>query len=168
MRKRSIRHRGKRGKRKVLDLDITSLLDILVIMLVFLLKSYNSSGVIINVPDDIELPISESESLNTTGINIKVTPKTIHVDDKMVYQESDSPKKLHQMEIIYPLYNELVHKKETIKQIEKMSSEAKKFSGLINLIIDKSIRYNIMQKLMYTSATAGFKTFKFVVMGQDN
>ena len=40
MRRNSIRNRGVRRKSKVLDIDITSLLDILVILLVFLIKSY--------------------------------------------------------------------------------------------------------------------------------
>ncbi len=166
--KRSIRHRGKREKKGVLDLDITSLLDILVIMLVFLLKSYNSSGIVLNIPKSIELPSSESSSVNTSGVNVQVSKDIIYVDDKIVYQGNKAKRKLSQMTTIYPLYNELVKKKEIIKQIQKTTPEAKKFSGIVNLILDKSIRYKTMQKLMHTCAQAGFKTYKFVVLGEDN
>src|SRR6478735_7488654 len=79
-----------RGKRKetVFDIDITSLLDILTILLVFLLQSYNSSGVIINVPKEIELPRSSSETLNTFGVNIQVSKTQIFVDDTEVVNTS--------------------------------------------------------------------------------
>ena len=42
---RASRFSSRRKRERVIDIDITSLLDILTIMLVFLLQSYNSSGV---------------------------------------------------------------------------------------------------------------------------
>jgi biopolymer transport protein ExbD len=165
-RTRSIRHR--RGKKnKVFDIDITSLLDILTILLVFLLQSYNSSGVIINVPPGIELPRSASESMNNFGVNVQVSKSQIWVDDKeIVNTESAETGKLFDEggRRIVPLYNELVKIKETIKQSEKISPQAKKFSGIANLVVDKSLKYNYLKRVMYTCAAAGFKEFKFVVL----
>ena len=74
---RSIRNRGRRAKKEPIDLDITSLLDILVIMLVFLLKSYNATGIILNVPDDIKLPTSASSDINTQGVVVQVSENKI-------------------------------------------------------------------------------------------
>jgi biopolymer transport protein ExbD len=164
--------RFSRGKRKdnVFDIDITSLLDILTIMLVFLLQSYNSSGVVINVPKEIELPRSASETLNNFGVNIQVSKTQIWVDDAEVVN-SDLPREQMYDEEgrrIVPLYNELVKIKETIKQSEKLSPSAKKFSGIANLVVDKSLKYNYLKKIMYTCAAAGFKEFKFVVLTQGN
>ena len=169
MRTRSIRFRGKRkGGGPVLDLDITSLLDILVIMLVFLIKSYDSSGIVPNIPKNIELPPSNSTNINTSGVNVQVSKDSIHVDDKEVYREETASQKLGSMRTIYPLYDELVRKKEMVKQIRKTTPEAKKFSGMINIVMDKSIRYSIMKKVMHTCAQAGFKTFKFVVLSEES
>lgn len=163
---RSIRKRGKRKKTSALDLDITSLLDILVIILVFLLKSYNSSGVVFNIPKGISLPISESSNLNTFGVIVQIAPTTIWVDDKVILDTKNMPPRSydHGGRRIIPLFNELVTKKQTIKQVEKASPQAKKFSGIINLIIDKSIKYNYIKKILYTCAEAGFRKYKFVVM----
>jgi biopolymer transport protein ExbD len=169
---RSIRNRVKRQKREVVDLDITSLLDILVIMLVFLLKSYNSSGVILNIPKDVKLPVSNSAMLNSTGVNIQVSPDNIWVDDTSIVsfkEMNDFPdRKLdHNRRRIVPLYNKLVNIKRKIKQIEKSSPEAKKFGGMANLIIDKSIKYSFIKKIMYTCAEAGYRKYKFVVLGDE-
>jgi biopolymer transport protein ExbD len=157
----------RRKKIQVFDIDITSLLDILTILLVFLLQSYNSSGVIINVPKGIELPRSASESLNNFGVNIQVSKTQIWVDDKEVVntENPDAPNQFDEGgRRIVPLYNQLVKIKETIKQTEMISPEAKKFSGIANLVVDKSLKYNYLKRVMYTCAAAGFKEFKFVVL----
>jgi len=161
---------ARRKKEQVFDIDITSLLDILTIMLVFLLQSYNSSGVMINVPKEIELPRSSSETLNNFGVNIQVSKTQIFVDDAEVIS-ADTPEDQRFDEggrRIVPLYNELVKIKETIKQSEKLSPQAKKFSGIANLVVDKSLKYNYLKRVMYTCAAAGFKEFKFVVLTQGN
>ncbi len=162
---RLIRKRGNRSKREVLDLDITSLLDILVIMLVFLLNSYNSSGIVLNVPKGLTLPKSESQNLNTNGVVVQVSPDMIWVDDKEIIDLKKE--NLGRNGVISPLYDELVAKKKLIQQIEQSAENANKFSGNVNLIVDKTIRYSFIRRLMFTAAEAGFKQYKFVVLGEE-
>ena len=64
---------GKEKKITVLDLDITSLLDILVILLVFLIKELQFVGVVFNVPKDISLPSSEFSKINNAGVIVQVS-----------------------------------------------------------------------------------------------
>ena len=168
-RQRSIRNRKKRGKSELVDIDITSLLDILVILLVFLLKSYNSSGVTLTIPSGIELPQSTSQSLNNAGVVIQVSKEKIYVDSEVVLDTENTPKNIydHGGRRIVPLFNQLVKKKELIKMTAKQVPEAKGFSGLANLIIDKSLKYSYVKKIMYTCAEAGFREYKFIVLGED-
>ena len=169
-RARSLKNR--RGKKnKHIDVDITSLLDILTILMVFLLQSYNSSGVVINVPKEIELPRSNSESMSTFGVNIQVSKSKIFVDDKeVVNTETTDADQLFDDggRRIIPLFDQLVKIKETIKQSQKLSPNAKPFSGVANLVVDKSLKYTYLKKVMYTCAAAGYKEFKFVVMAEGN
>ncbi len=166
---RSIRNRGRRNKKALIDLDITSLLDILVIMLVFLLKSYNSTGIIMNIPEGITLPTSKSQDLNTNGVVVQISKDTIWVDDQVILDKSSPKGKIYDYggRRIIPLFNELVSKKNTVKQIEKTTSAATKFSGIVNLIVDKSIKYSEVKKVLFTAAEAGYKSYKFVVLGED-
>lgn len=166
---RQIRNRKRRKKNSLIDLDITSLLDILVILLIFLLKSYNTSNVTLTVPDGITLPSSNSQSINTLGVMIQVSPSKIWVDDKEVLDSSTPPKRLYDQgdRRIIPLYNELVRKKQEVENIALATKNAKPFSGVANLIVDKSLKYNYLKKLMYTCAIAGYKQYKFVVLGQE-
>ncbi|HAZ11645.1 MAG: hypothetical protein A2X86_18140 [Bdellovibrionales bacterium GWA2_49_15] len=165
---RSIRKRGYKHRIAIVDLDITSLLDVIVILLVFLLKSYNSSGVTINVPPGITLPKSESSNLNTTGVSVQVSPTTIWVDDKVIYDINKSANiSIYDQDKrrIIPLYNELMKKKNMVNRLEKASPQAQKFTGVVNLMIDRTIKYNYIKKLLHTSAQAGYLKYKFVVMG---
>lgn len=167
---RSIRNRGRKRKSQVFDLDITSLLDILVIMLVFLLQSTNSTGIILTVPKDVELPVSSSATPSNEGIVIQVSPTTIWVQDKEVFsmEDSDIRSKLDQGgRRLIPLFNELVKRKELIKQSAKSTPLAKEFGGIVNLVVDKTVKYSFVKKLLYTCAEAGFKEYKFVVMGLE-
>jgi len=168
-RSRSIRNRKRRDKKGPFEIDITSLLDILVILLVFLLRSYNSSGITINVPKGITLPTSQSQSINKAGVIIQISKDKIYVDDETVLDTANLPKVVYDQRRrrIVPLFNKLVQKKERIKMLSKQTDKAKKFSGKANLIIDKSLKYSYIKKIMYTCAAAGFKEFKFVVMGED-
>ena len=167
---RLIRNRKRRYKKGTMELDITSLLDILVILLVFLLKSFNSSGVVFNISRDIDIPKSESISNNTSGVIVQVSTEKIWVDDKIILNSLKKRRGVydHQGRRIIPLYNELVNKKEVIQRVQKSSRNAKKFSGIVNLIVDKTIKYNYMKKLLYTCAEAGFKQYKFIVMNEQN
>lgn len=165
---RSIRNRGRRTKIGPLELDITSLLDILVILLVFLLKSYNSSGISFNTRS-IQLPKSESSSLNNPGVIITVAKDKMWVDDKAILESENAIKASYDMggKRIVPLYNELTKKKQTIERIEKSAPNATKFSGIVNLLVDKSIKYSYLKKIMFTCAEAGFRQYKFVVLGEN-
>lgn len=168
-RNRSILNRKRRNKKEPFDIDITSLLDILVILLVFLLRSYNSNGIQMNIPKGIEIPKSSSSRYNTPGVMIQVAKDAIYVDNKTIVTAKDNPSKVtdHAGKRIIPLYNELIKKKEEIKKISLVSKNANKFSGVANLIVDKSIKYSYLKKLMYTCADAGFKQYKFVVLGEE-
>ncbi len=166
---RSVRNRGKRRSKAAMNLDITSLLDILVILLVFLLRSYNTSGIVLSVPKDVKLPDSQSTSDNNLGVLVQVSAKQIWVDDQEVLNfEQNSENNFDQGgRRIIPLYNKLVQKREEVELLHKTLPQTKPFSGIVNLVVDKDLKYSLIKKLMYTSAEAGFMQYKFVVLGEE-
>lgn len=168
-RTRSIRNKKRRVKKGPMEIDITSLLDILVILLVFLLKSYNSSGVTVDIPKEIKLPYSETQDLNNAGVMIQVSTKKIWVDSETILDLDNKPNKVYDQgnRRIVPLYDVLVKKRDEINNLHRQVPEATKFTGIANLIIDKTIKYSYVKKIMYTCAAAGFQKYKFVVLAED-
>lgn len=159
----------KQKKSSNAELDITSLLDVLVILIFFLIRSYNTSGIDMSIPAEITLPTSKSETINNAGVQIQVSPDRIWVDSKEILNSESISKNTYDQggKRIVPLYDELVKKKEEVKAIALQAQNAADFSGRANLIIDKSLKYSYVKKLMYTCAEAGFKEFKFVVMSEE-
>jgi len=156
---------SRRRKTSVIDLDITSLLDILTILLAFLIHNFDATGALVNIPGGIVLPLSKSSSMNTMGVNIQVSVDKIWVDDKEVLNSEAMPDKIYDQDgrRIVSLYNELIAVKERIQQTQKVSPDALKFSGIANLVLDKTLKYSYVRRIMFTCAEAGFKEYKFVV-----
>lgn len=161
LRRRIYRYSSKKSEDSVINMDITSLLDILVILLVFLLKSYQSSNVVINIPKGIKLPYSKSNTQNQPGTLIQVSPEKLWVDDEMILNVENLPPKIYDQNNrrIIPLYNQLVQIRERIEGTSSQTQNAVEFSGIANLVVDESIDYNYLRKVLYTCAQAGFKQY---------
>lgn len=163
------RGRGHRKKLEISDLDITSLLDICTILLVFLIQTYDTSQVQIDVPNEITLPKSKTIDLNNQAILVQVSATKIWVDRELILDTASMPENFLDQDgrRVVPLYDALIKKKETIMQTAKVVQNANPFSGYVNLVVDKSIKYSYLKKLMYTAAQAGYKEYKFVVQGEE-
>ena len=148
------RFKTKREKKEPMELDITSLLDILVILLVFLLKSYNASNLKLNLVKSLKVPDSKARKLGSHSVIVQVDKnKKIWIDNKVVGQ-------IDRKEKIDSLYDFLKNKREIASK-----NNPKLIVKSINLVLDKSLPYNSMQKVMHTSALAGYTEFKFIVQG---
>ncbi len=149
---------GRRQKKKELDVDITSLLDILVILLVFLLKSYNASDLKLELAKGISLPRSQSRNLGHHAVVVQVSKKReIYLNNKVIGRIANGEEK------ISTLFNALTE----IKKIEDQK-EKKKRNIKVNIVLDQGLSYGTMKSVMHTAASAGFPEFKFIVTGTYN
>ena len=162
----------RRQIKKECDVDITSLLDILVILLVFLLKSYSASDLRVDLVENLSLPSSVTEDLGEMAVIVQINrSQNIWVNDVSIGKLSRNG------EIITNLNDKLVEIKQQVQQEfeakkrtpssdepDKLQKEEDKLKR-INLIIDEELPYSVMRQVMHTSALAGFPEFKFIVRG---
>lgn len=162
-----------REKKEELEVDITSLLDILVILLVFLLKSYNPSDLKLETAKNVSIPKSKSQKLGHTSVLVQVgSDKGIWINDRRIGTLTGSSEK------IGLLYDELLKQKDLQKkeltEIEGRVPSAERKMALktrkqnikkVNLVMDQSLPYSILRRVMHTSALAGYPEFKFIVQG---
>lgn len=148
------------------ELDITSLLDILVILLVFLLKSYNASELKVNLAKKMTLPVSESRDLGHQHVLIQVNGEgeLFMNNEKLGLVNSRSP------ESIAFLSKELLKVKKKIEQERgiasvDMSEKELEENSKVNILFDQETPYEVMNKVMNTTAENGFAHFKFIVRG---
>src|SRR5688572_17348153 len=67
---------------EIRELNITAMMDMMTIILVFLLKSYSASTVAATVSEDVRMPISTTRSTPKDTVAVTVTTKTIMVGEK--------------------------------------------------------------------------------------
>jgi len=169
--RRSIQSQSRKKKRKIMKLNLAAMLDIMIILLFFLIKNYSATGNVVRIPKDVNLPLSESENNNTTGVHVQVSATKIWVDDSTVLDVNTATNKSYDQDglRIISLYDELVKKRETIMQIQKSTDgSTEQFSGNVNLVIDESIKYSYIKKILHTCAEAGFIKYKLVVKERFN
>ncbi len=86
-RARNIINRRKRKKLNVeLFLQLTSMMDILIIIVVFMLKSYATNSVAFATLSGIELPQSTSQEVPSDSLNLVVEPTGITFDNEKILE----------------------------------------------------------------------------------
>lgn len=161
---RSIRNRRRRVDGTV-KLNITSMIDMFTLMVVFLLKNYSSQGQLVTPATGLLLPTSSVEKNATEALSVKVSRNTIMVESEIVVDSIMYASIMNQKDfMIAPLYKVLSkHCEEAKKSSERFKTE---FSGKISIQGDVEIPYNILNRVMYTCGQAGFPTMNLVVYRQ--
>lgn len=142
------------------DVDITSLLDILTILLVFLLMSYNASDLKLDLQPNIEMADSYAREMTRYAPVVQIDKSTmVFVNNKEVGRlpASGEMKVLTEALKLAKADIEAENKKKLANQ--QINPE------LINLIFDKDMDYAVVQRVMHDSALAGYSQFKFIVKG---
>jgi biopolymer transport protein ExbD len=147
----------RRKSTELFEVDITSLLDILVILLVFLLMNYNASDLTLDLVEKLEMANSESTKITHYAPVIQLNSEdVIFVDNKEVSRmPAGEAKALAELE------KTLKEKHATLSEKEQKAEEG----ALVNLVFDKQTDYSKIEKIMETSAKVGFTQFKFIVRG---
>lgn len=149
---------SRKRERQEIDVDITSLLDILTILLVFLLKSYNASDLKLDITKGIEMADSTSTYMTRFAPVVQVNKEAkVFLNNKEIGRLPASG----EMPI---LTNKL--KEERAKTEENNKTKKQQYNAeLVNLVFDKEMDYQIVQRVMHDSALAGYSQFKFIVKG---
>ena len=151
-------------KKEEMDVDITSLLDILVILLVFLLKSYNASDLKLEPAAKISLPDSKSQQLGRHSVIVQVNvDKEIWINNDKIGLLSPGGDKI---DVLFDQLKKMKdEEQEQLRTIANVEERKKKESKQVNLVLDQALPYQVVRRVMHTSAMAGYPEFKFIVQG---
>ncbi|MBN2800126.1 MAG: biopolymer transporter ExbD [Deltaproteobacteria bacterium] len=175
---------GKKTRRPSANkgLSITSLMDMMTIILVFLLKSYGSDDIAVKPSADMQLPVSTSLAAPKLAVNVMVSQKEIvvdgvgvllltrHNDEKSGEEVAAVPADEKHGQLISKLYERLLEKAEQAKDLASRTGnrEEFEFKGEILLQCDKNLPFSVVREVMYTAGQAQFGNFRFVVVkGSD-
>ena len=137
--------------------QLTSLVDMLTILLVFLLKSFSVEGNLVAASQDLNLPESMSIEAPTPMINVEITSKGVNIDGVQVVDLAAVVGQDSLM--IVSLYDGL-------KDIAASSGIADQ-ENEVTIQCDRALGFQIIKKVMYTCSQASFSDFSLLVIRED-
>jgi len=147
-------------------LSITSLMDAVTIILIFLLMNFSSDPMQVTPRKDVlELPLSTSKlSVKEKTITITIAADSLLVDDKRVATVKDNEVESASANslTIEPLKATLDEVVEDTKRLNAKTGAA--FKDVVTLIVHGGIHYRLVTKVLYTAGTSNFTKFKFAVI----
>jgi biopolymer transport protein ExbD len=125
---------------------------------VFLLKSYNASDLKLDLTKGIEMADSDSKVMTRFAPVVQVNRESkVFLNNKEIGRLPASG------EMII-LTNKLKEERAKTEENNKMKKQQYN-AELVNLVFDKEMDYQIVQRVMHDSALAGYSQFKFIVKG---
>lgn len=170
---------ARRGFKKYMDkrspstfkIQITSMVDMFVILLVFLLKSYSTSPVNVTPSDQLTLPASTSAKDPVDVLKLVVSKTGIYVEDKKVVELKDGAVDVKDVDasdtqFIRALYTELDTQAAKTRTIAS-KNDTVEFDGKVLMQADRTLPYELLRKVMYTSMMAGYSDVKIAVLSKE-
>lgn len=180
-----LRRRSRKKLNKPFELQLTSMLDVLVIILVFMLKSYQTSQNNLAVLPGLQLPISYSSNEPRDSLQIIITQEGISFDGRKLVEftpamsEGEAGYLIEGKDLddnnrrILPLFNALVETRERTETLREKypvigaDGNPIEFEGIVAITADKRVPYDTLRKVLYTAATAQYKVLRFIAQKRD-
>ncbi|SHI66426.1 biopolymer transporter ExbD [Fibrobacter sp. UWP2] len=146
--------------------SLTSMMDMMTIILVFMIKNMDAEGQLLTQAENLILPIS------TSKIQPKTVSLTVVVDANYVIADNEqvvpTPDVLAQEDLLVTRLDEILKDRRAIEQEHalKMGLPADE-AGNIIVQIDKNIPYDVMYKVMATCGFSGYTNIAFAVMQKN-
>ena len=146
-------------------LNITSMMDMFTIVLVFLLKNFATEGNLMTSADNLILPVSaKSESPEEVSLTIVVDPDWVLVDNQQIMKTPDVRK---QDTLNLEPINAILKEKRAEEEEAAMAGLTTASTGKIVLQFDKNMEYDIVTKMVATCGYSGYRNVKFAVTKRE-
>ena len=150
------------------DLNITPMMDMMTIILVFLLKSFASSTSVITFDSNLQVPRSITQIKPKEAVSVTVTKKVILVEGDAVAPINNGkidPAVKRDGEngyYITPLVDILEKHARKEKRVAELTGQ--KFEAQLMLIADQTIPYRLLTEIIYSCGQAGYANYRLLVL----
>jgi biopolymer transport protein ExbD len=155
---------GKFGKgRKVAnsDLQLTSMVDMFTLLVIFLLANFSASGEVLFMSKEIQLPTASHGTEIERAPVVAITDNFIGLEgQKVVDVDQIAHDEILNIQQLEDNLRDLKKREEFVHQMDKDHQ----FEGKINIQADKKTHFKIIKRVMYSCAMAGFQNINFAVL----
>lgn len=141
--------RPKRGSWKrvlALDLPLTALIDAFSILVIFLLMSFSSSGDLLSISPDQELPTAGLADTLERNPVVKIEKDKMYLEDREITSAS------------------IVGEFLTLRKQFAETNPGQEYPGIVTIQADRRIKYEALNEIVLAAAHAGFSDVRFAVL----
>lgn len=157
------------GKRRIRSkqlitpkLQITAMMDMFTIILIFLLFSFSNKPETMTLDKDLELPKSIAKMDYKETIKLVLSQKSLKLEDKVVAKLKNGKiiglnRKNLEKSILYKKLRSYWEEQDRVKAVGGTERQ-------ILFLADKRLPFKIINSIVKTAALAGFPNFQFAVL----
>lgn len=154
---------GMHGKKSVFsDLNVTPLVDMFVILVLFLIANFSASGELLSMSKDIQLPEAAHTEELTLAPVVQVSQSEVVVSGQTIGRVEDLAREDYLN--IPPLEEKLREMKKQFEDLHNQAGDQGAFKGDVNIQADKQVQFRIIKKVMFSCASAGYGNISFATM----
>jgi biopolymer transport protein ExbD len=156
--KAKLTHAGRKSVSEALNL--VAYIDMMTMLVIFLLMSFNATGEILFISKDIVLPDARNWTDLERAPVIGVTRDVVTLDGTQVASADELTKDSATGDASI---NELKERLVVFKNNYKLVHPTEPFNGIVIIQADKNVEFQGLKKVMYSAATAGYNNVNFAV-----
>ena len=152
----------------VKDLNITPMMDMMTIILVFLLKTFSSSTSTITFDQNLQVPKSITQLKPKEAVSVTITKKIVLVEGDAIAPINNGkvdPAVKRDGEngyYITPLVDMLERHSRKEKKVAELTGQ--KFEAQLMLIADQTTPYRLLTEVLYSCGQAGYANYRLLVL----
>lgn len=159
-----LRRRHKNAPNPVEGLNLTAMMDMMTIILVFLIKQYSAAAENITLNDDLRPPASTSAEVVVPSTQVMISKTVVMLGDRPILR-LDAAGKVTAVdgssEPWTSVQTALEKRVATINAIHERGGA--EFDGDLMLVADEDTPYEIVSNVLYQAGKAQFTTYRLVV-----
>ncbi len=155
--------RGKKGANA--GIMLTSLIDVMTILVIFLLMNFSANGEVLYMTKDIKLPDAYHGAVIERAPVISVSADALTFDGKMLLQTADLDK--GDVLNVPELEDALREEKRRYEQIHANDPDHP-FRGLVNVQADRRIPFKVIKRVMFACNQSGFGNINFAALSRGS
>jgi biopolymer transport protein ExbD len=145
-----------------MTLQITSMADIFMILLVFLLKSYSTSLATVSLTEGTQLPTATAGGAMRDALKLEVTDKAVNLDSRSVA-------KLENFRFQRGDVDASGTARAIVKALSDWRAKTKTEASVSNLVVvaDQRVPYATLKPILASAAGVGYVDLQLVVVEKD-
>lgn len=158
------RRKHKKHGEEITGLNLTAMMDVMTILLVFLLKQFAEAPENITLNEDLMPPASITRDALVPGVRVMISKNAVMVDSEVVLRlEGGNPVDgaANDLSAWTPVAQALATRRTTIERIGEVTG--RKFDGSLMVVADKDTPYEVITQVLYQAGREQFTAFRLVV-----